>query len=322
LGISQTKSVLTRLNYAADLYIFFSFLTRETEYFADKIFEDITVEDLNQIKIGDIELYLSWLSSYELDGKALQNGERGKMRKAATLRSFFKYFYRREDINENVLTKIDLPKIHEKTIVRLEDNEVKKMIELSRVNSRDNMILTLFLLSGIRVSELVGLDYGDINLTEGTFRVTRKGGNQTILYMSEQLKERFTEYLKNSEQSAPLHESQSRTRGCSQQQAELCRNKPNAKFSEHDALFQKCGRRISVRAVENIVSKYAKQAAPLKKISPHKLRSTYGTNLYRATGDIYVVADVLGHKDINTTKKHYAAMSNDIRKRAADAVKI
>ena len=63
--------------------------------------------------------------------------------------------------------------------------------------------------------------------------------------------------------------------------------------------------RLTVRAVENLVEKYAKIAVPLKKISPHKLRSTYGTNLYRETGDIYLVADVLGHKDVNTTRKHY-----------------
>ncbi len=60
---------------------------------------------------------------------------------------------------------------------------------------------------------------------------------------------------------------------------------------------------------------------PLKKITPHKLRSTYGTALYRATKDIYVVAEVLGHKDINTTKRHYAAISEDIKKSAVDKVK-
>jgi len=81
------------------------------------------------------------------------------------------------------------------------------------------------------------------------------------------------------------------------------------------------GKRISVRAVELMVKKYAKIAAPLKNITPHKLRSTYGTALYRATQDIYVVAEVLGHKDINTTKKHYAAISEDIKKSAANKVK-
>jgi site-specific recombinase XerD len=294
LGIAQKTSVLTRLNYATDLYIFFSFLTREIEYFAKKKIAEINVSDLNTIVIGDLELYMSWLTSYTLADKKHKNGEQGKMRKMAALRSFFKYFYRRGDIAENVLTKIDLPKIHEKPIIRLDEYEVTNMLTLSEDNPRNNMILTLFLLSGIRVSELVGLDIDDINMKEGTFRVTRKGGTQTILYMSSQLKEKFQNYLsselKNKDGSAPL--------------------------------FMKCGHRLTVRAVENIVKKYAKDASPLKKISPHKLRSTYGTNLYRATGDIYVVADVLGHKDINTTKKHYAAISEDIRKSAADAVKI
>ena len=68
--------------------------------------------------------------------------------------------------------------------------------------------------------------------------------------------------------------------------------------------------------IENLVKKYAKIISPLKKITPHKLRSTFGTNLYRQTGDIYVVASILGHKDVNTTKKHYAAINEDIRKKA------
>lgn len=80
--------------------------------------------------------------------------------------------------------------------------------------------------------------------------------------------------------------------------------------------------RITVRAVENLVQKYAKIVSPLKKISPHKLRSTYGTQLYRATGDIYIVADVLGHKDVNTTRKHYAAISDDNRRSVAGKVKL
>ena len=78
-------------------------------------------------------------------------------------------------------------------------------------------------------------------------------------------------------------------------------------------------KRISTRAVEVLVKKYSKIITPLKKITPHKLRSTYGTNLYRETKDIFVVAEVLGHKDVNTTKRHYAAMSEDILRSAARA---
>ncbi|MGN0823840.1 MAG: tyrosine-type recombinase/integrase, partial [Candidatus Coproplasma sp.] len=78
----------------------------------------------------------------------------------------------------------------------------------------------------------------------------------------------------------------------------------------------------TVRAVENLVEKYAKIVSPLKKISPHKLRSTYGTQLYKATGDIYIVADVLGHKDVNTTRKHYAAITEDSRRSVVGKVKL
>ena len=77
-----------------------------------------------------------------------------------------------------------------------------------------------------------------------------------------------------------------------------------------------------MRAVENLVKKYARIVSPLKKITPHKLRSTYGTALYRETGDIYIVADVLGHKDVNTTRKHYAAITEDNRRAVAGKVKL
>jgi site-specific recombinase XerD len=81
-------------------------------------------------------------------------------------------------------------------------------------------------------------------------------------------------------------------------------------------------KRISVRAVENLVKKYAKLVTPLKNISPHKLRSTFGTNLYRETSDIYIVADVLGHSDVNITKRHYAAIDEDRRKSVANIIKL
>ena len=95
-------------------------------------------------------------------------------------------------------------------------------------------------------------------------------------------------------------------------------------LSGHEqALFLSTQRkRMGVQAVENMVKKYARQVTPNKKITPHKLRSTYGTSLYKETGDIYLVADVLGHKDVNTTKKHYAAIDDTRRRKAASAVKL
>ena len=79
-------------------------------------------------------------------------------------------------------------------------------------------------------------------------------------------------------------------------------------------------RRITVRAVEYLVKIFQNNIP--SKITPHKLRSTYGTNLYRATKDIYVAAEVLGHKDVNTTKKHYAATSEEIKREASTKVRL
>ncbi len=102
------------------------------------------------------------------------------------------------------------------------------------------------------------------------------------------------------------------------------RNKIEALPGHEDALFLSLQRRrITQRAVQQLVKKYAAVAAPLKpKISPHKLRSTFATNLYSATGDIYLVADVLGHSSVETTRKHYADMREEHRRNAVNYVKL
>ena len=157
----------------------------------------------------------------------------------------------------------------------------------------------LFLGTGIRISELVGINNEDINFNDNSFVVTRKGGSKSILYFDDNVAGALMRYMDYKEQSGAEKQSD---------------NLPLFLSSQ--------GKRITVRAVENMVQKYAKIVSPLKKISPHKLRSTYGTQLYKATGDIYIVADVLGHKDVNTTRKHYAAISEDNRRAVAGKVKL
>ena len=164
---------------------------------------------------------------------------------------------------------------------------------------RDYALLSLFLGTGVRVSECVGLNINDIDLENNAFLVTRKGGNQVVLYFPPEVAEALAEYLMEREkvEALPGHE---------------------------DAFFlsmQK--RRITQRAVQNLVKKYAAIAAPLKpRISPHKLRSTFATNLYNKTGDIYLVADVLGHSSVDTTRKHYADMTDARRRMAAEQVEL
>ena len=309
LSMENNTSFLTRLNYSQDLAIFFDYLAKNK---FDKPVSDITYDDLNSLKSRDLEMFLSYVGLYEINGKQYVNGEKGKARKLASIRSFFKYLFKNDKIQSDVALKISTPKIHSKPIIRLEVDEVCKLINEAEnpqsltnrqkafnkhTSLRDVAILSLFLGTGIRVSELVGIDVKDVDFENNCFKITRKGGNQVILYFSDEVRSALLNWLDQRDDFM--------------------------QGSDEQALFVSLQKkRMCVRAVEKLVKKYSQIASPLKKISPHKLRSTYGTNLYRETGDIYVVAEVLGHKDVNTTKKHYAAMSEDIRRSVANKVKL
>ena len=315
-GIDMRTSVLTKLNYATDLAIFFDFLVHKVRGFVGKKVVDITLKDLDEfVTATEIEYFLRYLSYYSFKGKPYRNGEKAKARKLSSIRSLFKYFYNKDKLKENVASKVSMPKLHDKSIIRLDDNEVEgvlrtveaeqkfgsKFQDSYNLNTRDRdiAIVTLFLGTGIRVSELVGINVEDIDLNNLAFKVTRKGGNVAVLYFSEEVREALEIYL-------PWREKRL-----------LYANL----IDDVNALFISLqNKRITVRAVENLIKKYTGVVNPLKSVSPHKLRSTYGTALYRQTKDIYMVAEVLGHRDVNTTKKHYAAIDEDIKREASTKV--
>lgn len=311
-GIEQYTTPLTRLGYARDLKLFFDFLVAETEEFYGKPILQFDTNDLDKVTSTHLEMFLEYITLYRIDGKTYRNGERARCRKLSSVRALLKYFYKKEAITANVGSKIDTPKVHESQIIRLELDEVGKVLDLAEsgedmtnmqkgfhkhTQARDYAMLSLFLGTGIRISECVGLNIDDFDFSQNAFQVTRKGGNKVILYFNEEVSDALQNYI-------------------------LERKNIKAQPGSEKALFLSLqNKRISVRAVEKLVKKYSQIVNPLKKITPHKLRSTFGTNLYRQTKDIYVVADVLGHKDVNTTRKHYAAISDDIRRNAAQQVK-
>ncbi len=320
VGIEPQTSILSRLNYAYDLNIFFDYLLKNVRAFKDYTdVHEFVCEDLNKITLGNLEAYMEYLSFFEFGGKEHVNGEKGKSRKISTVRSFFKYYFNHDRIPSNVSAKLTMPKQHDKDIIRLEKREVERILDIAETgdgmtdhqkkfqrntNARDFALISLLLGTGIRVSECVGLNLNDVDFETNAFTITRKGGNQAILYFGDEVASALKDYIDHERKN-------------------LIERNEKVKGIERDALFLSLQvSRLSVRAVENIIKKYAQAAAPLKKISPHKLRSTFGTNLYRATGDIYLVADVLGHRDVNTTKKHYAAIEEDHRKLAAQVVKL
>lgn len=313
-AMESTTTTKTRISYAYDIRIFFQFLLDSNPAFKEYSMTDFTVDVLDQLKAVDIEEYEEYLKVYKNGEKTETNGERGLKRKISALRSFYAYYYKREMIQTNPTVLIDTPKVHDKSIIRLDADEVailldyiehcgdqltgQKRVFYEKTKERDLAVVTLLLGTGIRVSECVGLDVEDVDFKNNGIKVTRKGGNEMIVYFGPEVEKALKRYLEVREGITPL---------------------PG---HEHALFYSAQRRRIGVQAVENLVKKYARQVTTLKNITPHKLRSTYGTSLYRETDDIYLVADVLGHSDVNTTKKHYAALEDERRRSARNKVKL
>ena len=304
----------TRISYAYDIRIFFQFLLEQNPAFRDWSIDAFTVDVLDQITAVDLEEYEEYLKVYQAGDKTETNGERGLKRKMSSLRSFYAYYFKREMIHTNPTVLVDVPKIHQKSIIRLEADEVallldyiehggddltgQKKVYYEKNKDRDLALVTLLLGTGVRVSECVGLDIEDVDFKNNGIKVTRKGGNEMVVYFGPEVEKALKNYLEVRKNIIPVE------------------------GHEHALFYSTQRKRIGVQAVENLVKKYARQVTTTKKITPHKLRSTYGTALYQETGDIYLVADVLGHKDVNTTKKHYAALDDSRRRQAATAVKL
>lgn len=312
-GIEPQTSTRTRIAYAYDLRIFFEFLRQANSEVA-RMGTHIPLSVLEQLTVTDLEEYMEYLKCHPSENSEdVYNTERGIMRKVSSLKSFYNYFYRNQRIEKNPASLLRLPKLHEKEIIRLEIDEVARLLDQvedgdkltdkqklyhERTKVRDLALMSLLLGTGIRVSECVGLNITDVDLDACGIRIFRKGGKESVVYFSDEVRDVLENYMDERESitAVPGHE---------------------------DALFLSMQRkRLNVRSVENLVKKYAKLVTPLKKITPHKLRSTYGTNLYRETGDIYLVASVLGHNDVNTTRKHYAAQEEERRRSARNVVKL
>lgn len=315
-AIEPTTSAKTRISYAYDIRVFFHFLMENNPIYKNYTMDKFTIQDLECLEPVDIEEYQEYLKVYKNeDDKQVTNSEKGLARKMSALRSFYGYFFKRQVITKNPTLLVNMPKLHDKAIIRLDTDEVVSLLDYvdhggdllsgqrkayyEKTKNRDLAILTLLLGTGIRVSECVGLDIQDVDFKNNGVKVTRKGGNEMVVYFGEEVENALKTYIYTDRAAiTPLP-------------------------GYENALFYSTQRRrIGVQAVENMVKKYAREVTPNKKITPHKLRSTYGTALYKETGDIYLVADVLGHKDVNTTKKHYAAIDEDRRRQAAGAVKL
>lgn len=303
----------TLVAYAYDLQVFFRFLRDNNPYFAKKDIIKITTDDLARLSSEDIVEYQRYLELND-HGEKHENGKKAIARKMSPLRGMFAYMLEHEYIEKNPMLLVKLPKLKkDKNIVRMDKFEVRSVLQAveygdrqmskrqlsycAKTRQRDLAILTLMLNTGIRVSECAGLDVTDIDYNVNSLTIVRKGGTQDIIYFGDEVRNAIDDYVKGERASMV----------------------PEA--GHEKALFLSIqNKRISIDAIEQLVKKYAKMVIPNKHITPHKLRSTYGTALYRETGDIRLVADVLGHENVNTTIDYYAAIDDEHKQEAAGAV--
>ncbi len=314
-AIEPQTTAKTRISYSYDLRVFFRFLIEQKKCGKDDLLS-LEVTDLDKVTSLDLEEYMEYLKKYSSkeDETLKINTEQGLRRKLASLKSFYHYYYKHEMIKTDPTVKLELPKLHKKEIIRLDPNEVAELLDLvehggnqltgmkkvyyEKNKVRNLAIITLLLGTGIRVSECVGLDITDIDFDNDRIRIIRKGSKEDFVYFGEEVREALQNYLAQREQIKTME-------------------------GHENALFLSIRkRRITIQGIEDLVKDYASMVTTLKHITPHKLRSTFGTNLYRETDDIYLVAEVLGHNDINTTKRHYAATDEYRKRQAAKIVKL
>ena len=311
-SINRSTEASSRLNYLRDLYLFFEYVA-DTEGLSIK---EITPETLDNLTTDYLNSYLTYLSHYERGGSLVTNENVSLSRKQSSLRSLYNYLFGSDLIKNNPTAKgtFKNPKPAKKSIVRMDDEETKEFLETVQYGKnltgqraayhdkygwRDDALLSLMLGTGIRVSECAGLNISDIDLKHHCMKVIRKGNKEDIVYFSDEITDILRDYI-------------------------YIYRKDKVPVEGHeDALFLSSQRkRISVRSIERLVEKYAADTGTLKHLTAHSLRKTFGSRLYEATSDLYLVAETLGHSSVETTKKHYADITNQHKEENRNAISI
>lgn len=309
------ESINTQIGYAIDIRVFFNYLKAEVLKGVEST-ADITVEDIDSLKVTDLIRFKSYLKEYEQEShtvtgkpvlRVYRNSAYGINRKMSAVRGLFIYLYKTERIKENITDKVDFAKLHQKIKKRLTTQETcglldviyngenyyegRMLTEYLNKKERDIAIFTTYLGTGIRVSELINLNVENLDFDTNSFIVTRKGGDQQEIYMPQQVKERIEEYLK--------HEN------------------AIGRGRDSGVLFQnRSGKRFTAAGIEKLLKNYCLTVGITNpdKTRPHALRRTFACQLLEDGVDIKMVAELLGHKNIEVTHKYYAQYNAKARK--------
>lgn len=317
MSIGRSKSVNTQLEYARRIKLFLEWLVLESEHCNKENILEITVEDLNKVTFGDADLFLYYIESHQV----VKNGVKKTVHsKPATINAYlsavssmYNKFIRMELVQKNPFQGMDRAKKIQEPKIYLDKIDEEKFF--SSVNNgvglsehmnayreknytviRDLCICSILNKTGIRVSELVGLDIDDIDIVRCRFPVVRKGGKVEYIYFSDSVKKILLEYFEIRPLFSPADDDRAlflRSQGV----------KRERDYTGEITQLISSDKRISVRSVERIVKKYAKAAQVVNssKFSPHKLRHTYAMNMLKKTGNLSLVQKELGHNSIQAT---------------------
>ena len=309
------ESVNTQIGYSIDIKVFLEYL-RKFKFKDVAALEDFTPGHMEQVTLRDLTAFQAYLREYEadivtLDGRHMKctrrNSEYGINRKLSGIRGLFSYMYKNDMLTQNVTDKIDFKKIHQKMKRPLSSQETVALIdciyngenyftgrdlaEYENRRLRDVALFTAYLGTGCRVSELINLDITDVDFDSSSFIVTRKGGDQQEVFMPVQVENELFAYMQKRLETE------------------------NAK--DEKALFlSRLGKRMTAQSVEKNLKKYCRAVGITDpdKTRPHALRRTFACNLIADGIDIKMVAELMGHKNIEVTHKYYAQYASQKRK--------
>lgn len=274
------KSMRTRKEYEYDLMLFFKFLKvtyegLEVEQISEVSIHDLTIETIREISLEDIYLFIEYCESVR------DNSASARARKVATLKSFFKYLKgKRRLISDNIAEELESPKLSKRNPIYMNLEEAKCFlggIERNHHYYRNYCMMMFFLNLGLRVSELCSLK---MNSIQGkALRITGKGDKERTVYLNKACRDSLSDYLKNERIKV--------------QKAETL---------DYLFLSQK-GTKLTRQQVARIVKKINEQSGLRKdKLTPHKLRHTSATIMYKSGADIRSLQQILGHSNISTTQ--------------------
>lgn len=269
LQVEKSASNLTIISYRTDLYQFFDFMAGHFGLEREEI-------DAQYLTHKSVREYLAAMQQKNLSRSTMA-------RKLATLRSFVKYLCRENILAGNPIAAVATPRQEKKLPHFLYPAEIEMLLAAPNCSraagKRDRAILEILYCTGVRVSELVGMNLVDFMVDEDFIKIRGKGAKERLVPVGSKARVALSEYIA---EGRPF----------------LLKNR-----ADNPALFlNKYGTRLSTRSVRNIIYKYVRQVALHKKISPHTLRHTFATHLLNAGADLRSVQELLGHVKLSTTQ--------------------